>query len=251
MGILENEIYKGDFVHGKRTKHPTYYENVVEPIISKEMWSDCQVQKKKNSRSYQRTLTYLYLQKLRCPKCGRILGRKSTTKKNGNAYFNQFISELVEYDSVVNQINFRESICKPCQELYDNGYIDTTKPMILGNVLGSVRFSNYLPEEEVGEIIMRLRQYYDVHYTEATYYVDKQMFYFNFAEDNSAIVRVFPLEDYYKLNLDNKMETYKFGIFYINEEDKFQMKEIDTAFDYIPDENKKPKNKKKNNDTRF
>ena len=117
-----------------------------------------------------------------------------------------------------------------------NDEINTTKPMILGNVLGSVRFSNYLPEEEVGEIIMRLRQYYDVHYTEATYYVDKQMFYFNFAEDNSAIVRVFLLEDYYKLDLDNKMETYKFGILYINEEDKFQMKEIDTAFDYIPDE---------------
>ena len=106
--------------------------------------------------------------------------------------------------------------------------------MILGNVLGSVRFSNYLPEKEVVEIIMRLRQYYDVHYTEVTYYVDKQMFYFNFAEDNSAIVRVFPLEDYYKLDPDNKMETYRFGIIYINEEDKMQ--EIDTAFDYIPDE---------------
>ena len=121
--ILENEIYKGDFVHGKRTKHPTYYEDVVEPIISKEMWADCQVQKKKNSRSYQRTLTYLYLQKLKCPKCNRILGGKATTKKNGktyfyyycndckvqfkenviNEYFGQFIDELIEYDSVVNQ----------------------------------------------------------------------------------------------------------------------------------------------------
>ena len=390
--ILENEIYKGDFVHGKRTKHPTYYKDVVEPIISKEMWEDCQVQKKKNSRSFQRTLTYLYMQKLKCPKCGRILGGKATTKKSGksyfyyycndckiefkenviNDYFNQFIDELVEYDSVVNQfflpmikqkfdepkeqlekeintqknklerirkayidgafdlkeynaekkivenaiselenkldttncteelrftpkdillkkdidfinkikldkeytertrtwkdytrqeqaelvmkyvddielvlvgkevvvkqINFRDSICKPCQELYDNGYIDTIKPMILGNVLGSVRFSNYLPEEEVGEIIMRLRQYYDVSFAEATYYVDKQMFYFNFVEDNSAIVRVFPLKDYYKLDPDNKMATYEFGIIYINEEDKFQMQEIDTAFDYIPDE---------------
>ena len=54
---------------------------MVEPIISKEMWADCQVQKKKNSRSYKRTLTYLYLQKLRCPKCNRILGGKATTKK--------------------------------------------------------------------------------------------------------------------------------------------------------------------------
>jgi len=390
--ILENEIYKGDFVHGKRTKHPTYYENVVEPIISKEIWEECQVQKKKNSKSYKRTLTYLYLQKLKCPKCNRILGGKATTNRKENAYFyyycndckiqfkenlindyfNQFIDELVEYDSVVNQfflpmikqkfdepkeqlekeineqktklerirkayingvfelkeyneekkivenaitelesklnttdcaeelkftpkdillkrdidfinkiklekeykertkawkdytreeqaelimkyvddielaligkvitvkqINFRDSICKPCQELYDKGYIDTTKPMLLGNILGSVRFSNYLPEEEVGEIIMRLRQYYDVHYTEATYYVQSQVFYFNFKEDNSAIVRVFPLKDYYKLDPDNKMETYEFGIIYINEEDKFQMQEIDMAFDYIPDE---------------
>ena len=119
--ILENEIYKGDFVHGKRTKHPTYYEDVVEPIVSKEMWEDCQVQKKKNSRSYQRTLTYLYMQKLKCPKCGRILGGKATTKKSGksyfyyycndckiefkenviNDYFNQFINELVEYLSLI------------------------------------------------------------------------------------------------------------------------------------------------------
>ena len=390
--ILENEIYKGDFVHGKRTKTPTYYENVVEPIISKELWEDCQVQKKKNSRSYQRTLTYLYLQKLKCPKCGRILGGKATTKKNGkpyfyyycndckisfkenviNEYFSQFINELVEYDSVVNQfflpmikqkfdepkeklekelikqneklerirkayingafgldvytketaiveksiknlkneldttdcaeelrftpkdillkrdidfinkiklnkeyqektktwkdytreeqadlimryvddielalvgkevivkqINFRDSIYKPCQELYDNGYIDTTKPMLLGNVLGSVRFSNYLPEAEVGEIIMRLRQYYDVSFAEATYYVDEQCFYFNFAENNSAIVRVFPLQDYYKLDPEGKMPTYEFGIIYINEEDKFQMQDINSAFDFIPDE---------------
>ncbi|MFR3183352.1 MAG: recombinase family protein [Clostridia bacterium] len=390
--ILENEIYKGDFVHGKRTKHPTYYEDVVEPIVSKEMWEDCQVQKKKNSRSYQRTLIYLYLQKLKCPKCGRILGGKATTKKNGKVYyyyycndcriqfkeniiteyFNQFISELVEYDSVVNQfflpmikqkfdepreqlekeinnqknklerikkayvngvfelqeyneerkiveraiselenkldstdcaeelrftpkdillkrdidfinkikldkeyqertktwkdytrqeqaelimkyvddieltlvgnevvvnqINFRESICKPCQELFDKGYIDTIKLAIFGNVLGNIRFSNYLPEEDVGEIIMRLRQYYDVGYSEATYYVDKQVFYFNFKEDNSAIVRVFPLKDYYKLDPENKMKTYEFGIIYIREEDKFQMQEIDASFDYIPDE---------------
>ena len=80
------------------------------------MLEDCQVQKKKNSRNYQRTLTYLYLQKLKCPNCNRVLGGKATTKKNGkpyfyyychdckiefrenliNEYFNQFIDELVQ-----------------------------------------------------------------------------------------------------------------------------------------------------------
>ena len=38
LKIIENEIYKGDFVHGKRTNNSTYYENVVEPLVSKELW---------------------------------------------------------------------------------------------------------------------------------------------------------------------------------------------------------------------
>ena len=392
VAILENEIYKGDFVHGKRTKHPTYYENVVEPIVSKEMWEECQVQKKKNSKSYQRTLTYLFLQKLRCPKCNRILGGKATQKKNGNIYyyyychdckinfkeslveeyFNDFVNELVEYDSVVNQfflpminqkfdepqeelkkdinkqkdklerikrayingvfsleeyndekklvesaleklqneldeatscetlnftpqdillkrdidyinkvklekeykertktwkdytrqekselimkyvddiklgilnnyiyvdnINFRESICKPCNELFDAGYIDVKTPVIFGNIVGQIRFSNYLPEKEVGKHIMRLRQYYDVGFEEATYYVEDRIFYFNFIHDDRAIVRVFPMEDYAKIDPDIKMKEYKYGIIYIRGKDDFQMQDINTAFDYIPDE---------------
>ena len=83
---------------------------------------------------------------------------------------------------------------------------------------------------------MRLNQYYDVSYTEATYFVDKQIFYFNFYKENCAFVRVFPLEDYYKLDPNNKMKTYRFGIIYISKEDKFKMQDIDSAFDYIPDE---------------
>lgn len=51
------------------------------------------MQKKRNSRSYQRTLTYLFLQKLKCPKCGRILGGKATTKKNGNSYFYYYCND--------------------------------------------------------------------------------------------------------------------------------------------------------------
>ena len=390
--ILENEVYKGDFVHGKRTKHPTYYENVVEPIVSKEMWEDCQAQKKKNSRAYQRTLTYLFLQKIRCPKCNNLMGGKATKKKNGNVYyyyycndckfnlkenvieeyFANFINEIVEYDSVVNQfflpmikqkfdepkellekeldkqkakldrirkayisgafdldeynvekkivdeaiskiqseldttniteelkftpqdillkrdidfinkvklkdeykertktwkdytreeksnlimkyvdditlleknkvmivdeVRFRESICRPCNELVQAGYIDVKTPTLFGNLVGQLRFSNYLPEEEVGKHIMRLRQYYDVGFEEAIYYVEDRVFYFNFLQDNRAIVRVFPLEDYCKIDPDIKMKEYKYGIIYIRGKDEFQMEDVNSAFDYIPDE---------------
>ena len=88
-----------------------------------------------------------------------------------NILQNEIELDIIGTVIAVKQINFRESICKPCQELFDKGYIDTNKPAIFGNVLGNVRFSNYLSEEEFGEIILRLQQYYDVHFTEATYYV--------------------------------------------------------------------------------
>ena len=85
--ILSNELYKGDFVNGKRTKHPTYYENVVDPIVSKEKWESCQYQKQRNARHYERTATYLFTNKLKCSKCGCFLGGSATTKPNGKKYY--------------------------------------------------------------------------------------------------------------------------------------------------------------------
>ena len=85
--ILSNELYKGDYVNGKRTKHPTYYGNVIEPIVSKEKWESCQYQKLRNARHYERTATYLFTNKLICSKCGNFLGGHATTKTNGKKYY--------------------------------------------------------------------------------------------------------------------------------------------------------------------
>lgn len=85
--ILSNELYKGDYVNGKRTKHPTYYENVIEPIVSKEKWESCQYQKLRNARHYERTAAYLFTNKLKCSKCGNFLGGHATTKTNGKKYY--------------------------------------------------------------------------------------------------------------------------------------------------------------------
>ena len=124
LEMIENPLYKGDFIHGKKTNNPIYYENVVEPIVSKEMWESCQVQKKKNSRNYMRIKEYLFLQKLKCPKCGRIMGGKATYKKKSDTTYYYYgcekcknnikedkieesiihlLSDILEYDSVVNE----------------------------------------------------------------------------------------------------------------------------------------------------
>ena len=124
LRIISNEVYKGDYIHGKRTNHPTLYRDVVEPIISKEMWKNCQVQKKKNQKNYMRTQTYIFLQKLKCPKCGRILAGGASHKiKSDKWYFyyrcencknnihedkiediiKTLLADILEYDNVVNE----------------------------------------------------------------------------------------------------------------------------------------------------
>ena len=107
LEMIENPIYKGDYLHGKKNKYPAYYEDVVEPLVSKEMWENCQVQQQKNSRSYQRYQTYLFLQKLKCPVCGRIMGGKATYKKKFDRTYYYYgcilelLGDIFEYDSVV------------------------------------------------------------------------------------------------------------------------------------------------------
>ena len=121
--MMTNEIYKGDYVHGRRTNHPNYYENVVEPLVSKQKWEDCQYQKKRNARHYERTATYLFTNKLKCAKCGCFLGGSATTKPNKKKYYyykcekcksyfseidieNKFLGlliELVKQDELINK----------------------------------------------------------------------------------------------------------------------------------------------------
>ena len=124
LKILSNEIYKGDYVSGKTLNKPVYYENVVEPIVSKELWENCQAQKKKNQKNYIRTQTYIFLQKLRCPKCGRILAGGATHKIKADKWYfyyrcedcknnikeetiensvKKLLSDILEYDNVVNE----------------------------------------------------------------------------------------------------------------------------------------------------
>ena len=47
---------------------------------------------------------------------------------------------------------------------------------------------------------------------------------------------MFIFDVFYILDSNYNLEEYLFVILYINEEDKFEMQDIDTAFDYIPDE---------------
>ena len=125
MGMIDNRVYMGDYEQhrsiSKQTNgETTIFMNVVEPIITRAMWEEAQMQKEKNQRAYTRDRVYLFFQRLKCPECGRIMKCKGSggTKKK-YMYYNcehckiyyredkveqcleEFILDLVEYDMAV------------------------------------------------------------------------------------------------------------------------------------------------------
>ena len=386
LEMIENPIYKGDYLNGKKTSNPTYYENVVEPIVSKEMWESCQVQKKKNSRNYMRSQTYLFLQKLKCPKCGRILGGKATYKKKNDTNYYYYgcekcknnikeikieesilhlLSDILEYDSVVNNfflpmlkskitnpkeeltkelkvqemkkerikkayindvftleeykketsiidnnikelerkileneqvkdlkftkedilikrdidfinkiklpnlynqivitwkdltreekaniimnyvedislkldfegdyivdvVNFRSTFFKDFKNLYENGFID--KKFIKFDIdgVGYVRFSSYLPKEDVEQHIMRLREYYDVNYYEGVLDFETKMLNIQ-KQENDAVVRIFPIEKF-----DATKTKINMGMISVSKDNETRVENEEALFNTIP-----------------
>lgn len=123
--IIDNKIYMGDYEQYKRIDkqenlEPIVYMNVVEPIISRAKWEECQRQKMRNQRTYTRDRVYTFFQRLKCPNCSRIMKCKGSggTKRKYMYYtcehchinFNEdhvehllrdFIYNLLEYDMAV------------------------------------------------------------------------------------------------------------------------------------------------------
>lgn len=123
--IIDNKIYMGDYEQYKRigkqeNLEPIIYMNVVEPIISRAKWEECQRQKERNQRTYTRDRVYTFFQRLKCPNCSRIMKCKGSggtkrkymyyTCENCHINFNEdhvehllrdFIYDLLEYDMAV------------------------------------------------------------------------------------------------------------------------------------------------------
>ena len=57
--------------------NPAESEIVVEPIISKKLWKECQEQTRKNTRNYIRRNDYIFFQKIVCPNCHKIMACKA------------------------------------------------------------------------------------------------------------------------------------------------------------------------------
>ena len=121
--IINNRLYMGDYEMYKGLKEwknvePVIYMNVVDPIIPRYIWEECQAQKIINQRTYTRDRVYTFFQKLKCPKCGKIMKCKgSGGKRKKYVYYN----------------------CEDCHENIRESYVEEEFEKIVGQLL---RFDN-------------------------------------------------------------------------------------------------------------
>ena len=121
--IINNKVYMGDWeqyksIGKKEGLEPIIYMNVVEPIVPRYIWEECQAQKVINQRTYTRDRVYTFFQKLKCPKCGKIMKCKgSGGKRKKYVYYN----------------------CEDCHENIRESYVEEEFEKIVGQLL---RFDN-------------------------------------------------------------------------------------------------------------
>ena len=124
---INNRLYMGDYVqykkiHASINQEPIIYTDVVEPIIPRYIWEECQLQKVKNQRTYTRDRIYTFFQKIKCPICGKIMKCKGAGgRKRKYLYYNcetchvniredyvekafkEIIYELIKFDESYNK----------------------------------------------------------------------------------------------------------------------------------------------------
>lgn len=86
--ILSNEIYIGNYVHRKTVsdEESQKFVGVAPAIIEEEVFNIAQIQKQKNLKNYKRKQTYIFMQSIKCPKCGIIMGGCSSRSHTGEKH---------------------------------------------------------------------------------------------------------------------------------------------------------------------
>lgn len=88
--LLSNKIYIGIYEFGKRgdtMKDVQVFYDICPKIVDEELFERVQLQRAKNSKNFTRIQTYIFTQRVLCPKCKDvIMGGCSSTSKTGEKH---------------------------------------------------------------------------------------------------------------------------------------------------------------------
>ena len=116
--ILNGKYYMGTYEYRRNVENKETVEivDIVPKIIEEDIFYQCQENIQKNIHNYYRAKQYLFMQKLLCPKCGRIMACNGTKKANGTEY-----------------LYYK---CKDCKTYFREDYLESELIEVLSKYLG-------------------------------------------------------------------------------------------------------------------
>lgn len=148
--ILNNKSYIGIREHRKNIKNKDVIEikDQIPAIVTKEVFDECQLNIERNKRNYYRNKKYLFMQKLVCPKCGRIMACKGTKKKTGQEYLyykckdckTNFREDLIE-DALVSELTLILELYLILEKNYVSIDAETARELNKGKLDNSIRYA--------------------------------------------------------------------------------------------------------------
>lgn len=196
LKILSNPIYKGDFISGARKGKPILYENVVEPIVSKKMWEDCQEQSRKNTRNYTRRNDYIFFQKIVCPKCKKIMACKSPGgKKKRYIYY-----QCNECKTFIREDHLIEALIEEITTIIQ--YDITVRKFFAPLLKHKIENTNEMLEKEINHLKEKINRLKEA-------YLNKVIDINEFKEDKTNLEKRL-LEVQEKYSEEQELEQYNF-----------------------------------------
>ena len=99
----------------------------------------------------------------------------------------------------IKQVNFRSTFYSEFEELYKQGYIDKKRPLVLDfngiRTETNIRYSEYLPIQDVMQHLYRLNEYYEVKFYKGTLYKETEKLDMLPLQNNEVPIRIFPLQE--------------------------------------------------------
>lgn len=167
--IINNRIYCGDIEHRKsiKDKETVIYEDVVPPIISKDVFNECQVLIEKNKHSFGGSLEYMFGKTLYCDKCGSMLCVSSNKDKGIKHYW------CKKCNSRLNESKVEKAILEKLQSIEQFNIALTYNAIMVDNdrlteILNNVELE--APDERLKERKEELRDLLD----DAVYKANKE-----------------------------------------------------------------------------
>ena len=155
--ILSNQLYIGNMEYGKNSNGEVQvFEGVVPAIIDKVSFDMVQKRKKKNLKNYHRKITYIFMQKIRCPKCHKIMGGSSSTSKNKTKHTYYQCSNC---KTRINENKIENSLMKFLNDMLDFFLIvdNSFKPTLSLDIENDIKKYKKL-EKELTDKISRIKK---------------------------------------------------------------------------------------------